>query len=209
MIDLNPQIDDVQRGVGSRRLPTGEARVVTITQSYDTTVEDVWDAVTNIERIPRWFVPVTGDLRAGGKYQIEGNANGTVERCDRPNSFAATWEFGGEVSWIEVRLAPTPDGRTLLTLEHTAHVDDRWTEYGPGAVGIGWDLTMMGLAAHLSSGESVDQAAAMAWMGSAEGTTFITLSSARWCDASILAGTEAEGAKAARDRTTAFYTGTG
>ena len=35
----------------------------------------------------------------------------------------------------------SPTGGTRLELEHIAHVDDeRWAEFGPGAVGIGWDL---------------------------------------------------------------------
>ena len=36
------------------------------------------------------------------------------------------WEFGGGVSWIEVRLASEPDGRTRLELEHIAKVDEHW-----------------------------------------------------------------------------------
>ena len=109
MIDVSHQISAVRRTVGKRVLEAGEARVMTISQVYDTDVDDLWDACTNAERIPRWFLPVSGELKVGGKYQLEGNAGGTVERCDPPKSFAATWEFGGDVSWIEVRL--TPGGR--------------------------------------------------------------------------------------------------
>jgi uncharacterized protein YndB with AHSA1/START domain len=50
---------------------------VTITQVYAAPVEDVWDACTNPARIPRWFLPVSGELRLGGRYQLEGNAGGT------------------------------------------------------------------------------------------------------------------------------------
>jgi hypothetical protein len=64
------------------------------------------------------------------------------------------------VSWIEVRLTATSEGRTRFELEHIAHVDDeRWNEYGPGTVGVGWDLTLVGLAMHLSSGRAVHRAA--------------------------------------------------
>src|SRR6267142_1450183 len=103
MIDVSHQINSVSRQVGSRVLSAGEARSVTITRTYDGPVEDVWDACTNPQRIPRWFLPISGELRLGGRYQLEGNAGGTVERCDPPHSFAATWEFGGEVTWIELR----------------------------------------------------------------------------------------------------------
>ena len=106
MIDVKEHISAVRREVGTRTLEAGEARVVTIIRTYDAPVDDVWDACTDIERIPRWFAPVTGDLRVGGRFQVQGNAGGLIERCDPPRSFAATWEFGGEVSGIEVRLDP-------------------------------------------------------------------------------------------------------
>jgi len=211
MIDVTQQINAVRRQVGTRVLEAGEARTVTVSQSYGAPVEDVWDACTNPERIPRWFLPITGDLRPGGRYQLQGNASGTVERCDPPRSFAATWEFGDQVSWIEVRLTAEPGGGTRLVLEHIAHVnDEQWAEFGPGAVGIGWDTGFMGLAVHLSSGASAAGPGEIAaWAASAEGRQFMTLASQRWCEASIAAGTDEVGAQAAANRTTAAYTATG
>ena len=91
-------------------------------RSYPTGQADLWDALTNAERIPRWFLPVSGDLKVGGRYQLEGNAGGIVERCERPESFAVTWEFGEMVTWVSVTLVP--DGqRTTLELAHEAHID--------------------------------------------------------------------------------------
>ena len=206
MIDVVQQINAVRRQVGARVLEAGEARTVTISQSYGAGIDDVWDAVTNPERIPRWFLPVSGDLRAGGRYQLEGNASGTIERCEPPDSFAATWEYGGQVSWIEVRLSAQSSGETRLELEHMAHVDDRWDEFGPGAVGIGWDLSFVGLAVHLSSGQAVDREEGMAWTTSDDGRRFMSLSSQEWCDASVAAGADADEAQAAADRTMAAYT---
>jgi uncharacterized protein YndB with AHSA1/START domain len=208
VIETTGQINAVRRRIGARVLEAGQARVATISQTYGAPIEDVWDACTNAERIPRWFLPVTGDLRVGGRYQLEGNAGGTVERCDPPRSFAATWEYGGEVSWIEVRLTEEADGRTRLELEHTAHVDDKlWDQYGPGATGIGWDMMLLGLANHLASGQGIDPAEAVAWSGSEDGRRFMTLSGERWCEASIEAGTDEEAARAAAERVLAFYTG--
>ena len=100
------------------------------------TSHDVWDACTNVERIPRWFLPITGDLVQGGRYQLEGNASGTIQTCTPPTGFSATWEYGGDVSWIEVRLSPESSERTRFELEHIAHVgDDIWAQFGPSAVG--------------------------------------------------------------------------
>ncbi|UUU32859.1 SRPBCC family protein [Streptomyces sp. CA-210063] len=210
MIDVSHQISAVRRRVGTREFKAGEARVVTVSQAYDSTVEDVWDACTNPERIPRWFLPVSGELRLGGRYQLEGNAGGTVERCDPPKEFTATWEYGGEVSWIEVRITAEGEGRARFVLEHIAHVDDeRWAEFGPGAVGIGWDMGLIGLALHLSTGAAVDSQEAMAWMGTDEGRRFVTLSGEGWYEAAVTDGDEAGAARAAADRTIAAYTGAG
>lgn len=208
MIDAAEQINAVRRQLGTRVFGPGEARVSTISQTYDTEVEDLWDACTNPERLPRWFLPVTGDLKVGGRYQLEGNAGGTVERCDPPKSFFATWEFGGMVSWLEVRVAPESDGRARLELEHTAHVDDDlWAQYGPGATGIGWDLALWGLANHLATGgPSVTPENAEAWTMSPEGVAFVTAAAEQWRIAHVESGVDEETARAAFGRVTAFYT---
>ncbi|WP_344750910.1 SRPBCC family protein, partial [Micromonospora olivasterospora] len=191
-MDVTHQIAAVERRVGSRVLPAGEARVLTISQAYDAPVADVWDACTDPDRIRRWFAPVSGELRLHGRYQIEGNAGGVVQRCDPPESFAATWEYGGEVSWIEVRLTPEPGGRTRFTLEHVAHVDDEsWARFGPGAVGIGWDLALVGLATYLGGGTGgVTPEQADVWTRSDAGREFMLRSSQLWGEASVAAGTD-------------------
>jgi uncharacterized protein YndB with AHSA1/START domain len=207
MIEVTQQISAVQRQIGARVLAAGEARTLTISQSYRTTVDDLWDACTSADRISRWFLPVSGDLRPGGRFQLEGNAGGTIERCDPPKGFAATWEFGGMVSWIEASLSAEPEGRARLELVHIAHVDDQmWDQFGPGAVGIGWDGGFMGLANHLSSGATVEPKQAAAWLASPEGRQFMALSSERWRVASIASGTEETSARAAADRCLAAYT---
>ncbi|RCG32345.1 polyketide cyclase [Sphaerisporangium album] len=207
-MEVSEQINAVQRHVGTRTLEAGEARVMTVSQVYATTVEDLWDACTSAERIPRWFLPVSGDLRLGGRYQLEGNAGGTIERCDPPKSFAATWEYGGGMSWIEVTVSPEGDG-TRFELQHivpAADVDEHWDTFGPGAVGIGWDMGLLGLASHLGSGEGVTPEGAAAWMASDEGRLFVTLSSAGWRDADIAGGQDEATATAAAERVAAAYT---
>ncbi|MFY1702268.1 SRPBCC domain-containing protein [Micromonospora sp. WMMA1923] len=209
MIDVTYQVSAVQRRVGTRTLPAGQARVSTISRTYDAAPEDVWDACTNPERIPRWFLPVTGDLRLHGRYQLAGNAGGTIERCDPPKGFTATWELGGEVSWIELRLTSSPDGGTLFELEHIAHVDDeRWDQFGPAAVGVGWELGLLGLALHLTGGGApVDPAEVATWTASEQGRGFITAAAERWGEADAAGGSDPAKAHAAAARTAAFYTG--
>src|SRR5262245_18369757 len=110
----------------SREVRTGSregepTRIVVARRTYPTDQADLWDALTNADRIPRWFLPVSGDLQVGGCYQLEGNAGGVVERCDEPDSFAVTWEYGPMLSWLTATLTPADNG-TNLELAHEAHV---------------------------------------------------------------------------------------
>src|SRR5690348_15682773 len=155
------------------------ASAVILSRLYDTDADDLWEAVTSKERIPRWFLPVEGDLKVGGKYQLKGNAGGTITACTPPRHFAATWEFAGATSWIDVKVA-ADGGKARLTLEHTAIIEDHWNQFGPGAVGIGWDLAVSGLEQYLSTGAAVDHATAEAWMVSPSGKDFMSASGEYW-----------------------------
>ncbi len=208
-IDVDHQIGAVQRRVGPRTIDTGEAHVVTVSQSYDTDPADLWDAVTNIERIPRWFLPISGDLKVGGSYQLEGQAGGTVLTCDSPKNFTATWEFGGNVSWIDVSISSDGPERARLLLEHIMPVDadEIWREFGPGAVGMGWDSMLLGLAIHLSTGESIDPSFGQQWTGTEDGRRFLKLSGEEWYTANVAFGVDSAKARAAADRCLKAYLG--
>lgn len=208
-LDGTEHINAATRRVGSGTSSGGDTQTVTIDRTYDSPVADVWDACTNPQRIPRWFLPVSGELQEGGRYQVQGNAGGLIEQCEPPRRFRATWEFGGQVSWIELRLSEAAGGGTRLELDHIARVDDHWTQFGPGAVGVGWDLALLGLMQHLRTGAVVDPEAGLAFPASDEGRRFIEASSRGWRDAAIAAGADAAEATAAAERTYAFFTGTG
>jgi len=208
MMDVSREIDATGRQVQARTVESEEARAVILTRTYATDLEDLWDACTNPERLPRWFLPVSGDLHVGGRFELQGNASGTIERCEPPTRFRATWEFGGAVTWIELRLTPVGEDATRLELEHLARADDTtWTRFGPGAVGIGWELGLGGLERYLAAGEPLDPAAAQAWAVSEQGRRFVSESSERWGEAALAAGTDPDLARAWTARTTAFYTG--
>jgi uncharacterized protein YndB with AHSA1/START domain len=201
-MDFITAVGAVRRAVVATTHDGQPARMVVAERSYDADMDDVWDALTNPQRIPRWFLPISGDLRVGGRYQLEGQAGGTITACEPPRHLAVTWEYGGEVSWVEVHLNASGD-TTTFRLEHIAPVDDdKWNEFGPGAVGVGWDLTVVALAEHLETGEQV-----VPDLANHEALDFMRASSDDWCRASIDAGTPADKAMAAATRTTAAYTG--
>jgi uncharacterized protein YndB with AHSA1/START domain len=206
-IDVASYIGAVTREVEGREHEGKPARVVIASRGYDTTIDDLWEALTSAERIPRWFLPITGDLKLGGRYQLEGNAGGTITACEPPRRLSVTWEYGGQVSWVNVGLAAEVEG-VRLELEHVVPVDDHWTQYGPGAVGAGWDLTLLGLALHVATnGAPVDKGEVAAWVASEDGKAFVTQSSDAWRRAHVASGEDEAVASGQASRTTAAYTG--
>lgn len=204
--DVEGYLGAVERSVSALEREGQAARAVTLARSFATTVEDLWDAVTSSERIPGWFLPISGDLQPGGRYQLEGNAGGTITACEPPSHFALTWEFGGDVSWVDVRIADAGDGSARLTLTHTQRLSDQWDRYGPGATGVGWEMGLLGLALHVAQPDAPkpDEAA---FAASPDGRALITGSSEGWEQAAVAAGEDPAAAHAAATRTTAFYTG--
>jgi uncharacterized protein YndB with AHSA1/START domain len=206
MSDIVDQINHIRRQVGSRTVPEGDARTLVLRRTYDATVEDVWDACTDPERIGRWFLPVSGDLKLGGHYQLEGNAGGEILRCEPPQLLKVSWLFGEDSGFSEVELRLTAEDeaeRTTVELEHVAVVPpEMWDQFGPGAVGVGWDLMMLDLGLHLS-GDTIDDLAA--WQESDEAREFMTRSSEAWGEAYGASGAPSDVVAAAVRSTTGFY----
>jgi uncharacterized protein YndB with AHSA1/START domain len=184
MIDIVNQIGAIDRQVEKRRVAGGEGIAVVLRRSYDAPIEDVWDAVTDPDRIGRWLMPVSGDLRVGGRFQLEGNAGGEILRCEPPRLLDVT--FGGETSVVELRLAPGGDGETLLELTHTVPIDMAGSGAGSLYVGPGWDGALMGLALHLRGDVTGDPVAAAS---SPEVQRFSARSVAAWAAAVEGSGT--------------------
>lgn len=207
MSELLNELDEVQRSVGTTATDSGDARVVRLSRTYPAPIGDVWDALTNADRISRWFLPITGDLHVGGHYQLEGNAGGDVLECDEPNRFRVTWVFGepqpDSMSELEVKLTAKDPNTTQFEMVHTATVpDEMWAQYGPGAVGVGWDGAVLGLTLHLR-GESIDDP--NAWTVSDEARRFYTVSSQKWGEANVAAGADPEAVATMVRNSTEFY----
>jgi uncharacterized protein YndB with AHSA1/START domain len=206
MSDIVDQINHIRRQVGSRTVAEGDARTLVLRRTYDATVEDVWDACTDPERIGRWFLPVSGDLKLGGHYQLEGNAGGEILRCEPPQLLKVSWLFGEDSGFSEVELRLTAEDeaeRTTVELEHVAVVPpEMWDQFGPGAVGVGWDLMMLDLGLHLS-GDTIDDLAT--WQESDEAREFMTRSSEAWGEAYGASGAPSDVVAAAVRSTTGFY----
>lgn len=158
IIDIANQLAAIHRAVSRQAGLSGETVTVRIQREYDAEVADVWDAVTDPDRVKRWFLPLTGDLREGGTFQLEGNAGGDILTCQAPTLLRVT--FGGPASVVELSLAAAGE-RTALELVHTVPIEMAGGS-GAGAlyVGPGWDGAIMGLALFLAGEEIGDPAVA-------------------------------------------------
>ena len=150
MTDISSSQTEIHREVGRRQIAAGEARTALLRRRYDAPIEDVWDACTDPVRLARWLLPVSGDLRVGGTFQLQGNASGEILRCESPRLLTVTWIYGDRpADEVELRLSRGEDGDTVLELEHASVA-----EHAPGTVdgraidaivgvGTGWELPLI------------------------------------------------------------------
>jgi uncharacterized protein YndB with AHSA1/START domain len=216
-MDVNTQLNAVARRIETKEVDGALSFVQTLTQTYPSPIDDVWDAVTTVERIPRWFLPVSGDLRLGGHFQFEGNAGGEIRRCDPPSagsaSYTVTWGNGmGEPAIVHVRLTTVDPASTRFELENTAAVDSIpegfWEQFGPSATGMGWDSALLGLASYFGGGDGgISPEEGQAWLATDEGKSFLRGSADAWAAEHIADGADPEVANAAATTTYGMYTG--
>lgn len=210
MSEIVDRINLVHREAGTRRVETGEAGTVLLRRTYDAGIADVWDAVTDPERLGRWFLPVTGEFKVGGRYQLEGNAGGEILECVEPERLRVSWLFGPDPGFgeVEVRLTAEGEERTVFELEHVAVVPDEFRDrFGPGAVGVGWDLMFLGLGMHLA-GAGMTKEEVEVWQTSSEAKEYTTRSGEAWGAAYAASGADPETVAATTAATIGFYTGT-
>ena len=185
MIDILEHINAVQREVSR----TGETVTVLMRRSYQADPAEVWDALTDPDRMKRWFMPVSGDLQVGGTFQLEGNAGGEILECEPPKRFKVT--FGGPNSLLELRLLPGADASTELELEHS--MSEAPAPGGAGAlwVGPGWDGGLLGLGLYVT-GELPADADPTEMANSAEVISYNEQSVRAWIEAIRASGTTTE-----------------
>ncbi len=203
MHDLIAELDQARRAVADGELRGASAHVVELRRQLRAPVADVWNACTDPERVRRWFLPLSGELRPGGRFQLEGNAGGTITTCEPPHRLQVTWGFAKAApSSVALELTSLGDDATALVLRHTVADDDQWARYGPGAVGVGWDLPIAALATFvvgdgLPTGDEL--------MGDPRTTDFMRQSAIVWGAAHIAAGAGPETAEDAAAQTSSFY----
>jgi hypothetical protein len=158
IIDIAKEIGATSRQVEQQHSDAGEIVTVTLQRSYRADMPDVWKAITDPERLRRWFLPISGNLQQGGNFQLEGNAGGDILTCEPPRHLVVT--FGHESSIVDVLLSGQGE-QTLLKLSHSVPIDVAGSTAGALYVGPGWDGALLGLGLHLA-GEVADDPVAAA-----------------------------------------------
>jgi uncharacterized protein YndB with AHSA1/START domain len=156
---MTPKAGPRARIIGSLRSAEA-AGVVRIEDRYDAAIEDLWEALTDPDRLARWYGQVEGDLRPGGEFrtyvaaaEIEGT--GRVEVCEPPRRLRVTtreteesYEHGQGVppfdEAVEVTLSSDGD-QTILIIEVRGMPLDKIAFYGAG-----WQIHVEHLAAYLA-----------------------------------------------------------
>ena len=163
--DENGGRSDRRRGADQRRSAARSATAcwrparrasVKVSRSYRDPVEDVWDACTNAERVPRWSAGRAASCSSAGASRSRTTPAATIEGCEPPRSFSATWESAAQVSWItrDARPRPTtagPASRSSTSRSSTTSARGVWEQFGPGAVGDRLGRAVLDLTRHLDA----------------------------------------------------------
>ncbi len=134
-----------------RRIATGEARVAVFNRTYYAPIDDVWDACTNPERLRRWYVPVQGDLRVGGRFEQAMMGSGKILECDAPHRLRVS--LGDGLDELVLTLSTSDGGSTALELQHATTLSEH--EIGGQVfdaifcMGGGYYPRLLALAQHL------------------------------------------------------------
>jgi uncharacterized protein YndB with AHSA1/START domain len=136
---------------------TNGTGVVRIEDRYDTAINDLWSAITEPERLARWYGRVEGDLKPGGTITIfvdnsEWTGTSRIDVCEPPHRLRITSRQSDE-SWADgktpyeeiVDATLTADGeQTLLVVEVHGLPLAKVAYYGAG-----WQQNIETLTAYL------------------------------------------------------------
>lgn len=152
------------RILGSLRSADGVG-VVRIEDRYDTNIDDLWSAITDPDRLARWFGDVDGDLSLGGEFRVRipdaGERTGQVDACEPPQRVLVTTRETEEsyrrgqgvppfdAVW-EITLTADSD-QTILVIEVKGMPLDKIAFFGAG-----WQIHAENLAAHIARREPGD-----------------------------------------------------
>jgi uncharacterized protein YndB with AHSA1/START domain len=134
----------------------GETGFVRISAHFETDIDNLWLALTEPQRLARWYGNFDGEFHVGGIFTAfipssGWDGQGRVEECDAPAHLSVTmWETAGEEQGLTVDLVAN-DGHTNLVLEKRGISPDLCWAYGAG-----WQAHLEDLSTYLAGRENAD-----------------------------------------------------
>jgi uncharacterized protein YndB with AHSA1/START domain len=124
--------------------PDEKARWVERETLIEASPEEVWEALTDEDRLEEWMAPeVELDPVEGGEIAVtdgDQRRTGTVETVEEQERFAFTWTRPGEgESFVEFTIEALPGGTRVTVVE---------TPVGPSAMAFGGWGAKLGLLRH-------------------------------------------------------------
>ena len=140
-----------------------EQQEIVLNRTYPDPVEDVWSALTESERLGRWYGTYTGTGRPGGTVEVtitgEVDAGGEVaepapvriHECAPPHRLAVEIPEAGSDSWfVTVDLRSVGSGTELVFTQRLV------PGFSAADVEAGWSWYLDRLGASLRGGEMPD-----------------------------------------------------
>lgn len=128
---------------------------VRLEDTYATDIDDLWQAVTDPERLARWVATVTGDLRLGGEIQATftsgAESRGRIDVCEPPHRLLVTMSPGDDDEGTLEATLTEVDGGTRLVVEDRNLPGDKLPNYGGG-----WQVHLEDLHAYLEGRPTAD-----------------------------------------------------
>jgi uncharacterized protein YndB with AHSA1/START domain len=139
--------------IGTMRALDDTRGAVRMEDSYDTDIDDLWQACTTPERLRRWIAEVSGDLRVGGTVHAVFTSTWTgpirVDTCDAPHHLLVTMEPDTEdETQLEAWLTAQGSRTTLVVEERGLPVAKIHFH------GAGWQAHLEDLGRSLATGDS-------------------------------------------------------
>ncbi len=116
----------------------------------EATPEEVWEALTDEDRLEEWMAPdVELDPVEGGQIVVrdgDDERSGTVETWEEGERFAFTWSRPGEgESFVEFTIEALPGGSRVTVVETPTYSAATNTAAGSTALAGGWGSRLAGL----------------------------------------------------------------
>jgi len=129
--------------------PAADTGIVRMHDRFDTTIDDLWSAITERDRAARWIGALDGDLRLGGTFSArltshwEGSAR--VDECDAPRRLLVTMRPGETDQTVFEAWLTEADGATDLVIEERGLPLARISDHGAG-----WQAHVEDLASYIA-----------------------------------------------------------